>query len=238
MERLDVAGGEVGRERLERLAALVHRERQLGGADLGQVVGEAEPLQPQTRVGPGRDHDAQRARPVVEQRLQLPVDDRALDLVEVVEDEHDRLGTVVDPFGDPGDEPFAGRPAAQGAGVRERALDPNPEARAPVVVAVEREPGDAARRGGSRPRGEEHGLPRSRVCRDERHEPLRAALDQLMQPGTLHEPRRRGRRDEFRGRKRHDGTSAHGRLATGGFDGNRMHRPSGVVGRPESPGCL
>ena len=37
-ERLDVALGEIGRERLQRLAALVEGERELGGPDLDQVV--------------------------------------------------------------------------------------------------------------------------------------------------------------------------------------------------------
>ncbi len=99
VQRLDVARCEFGRERLQGLAALLECEGQVGGTDLREVVGEAQSLQAQARVGPGRDHQSKRRRPV-EQRLQFALDDRALDLVKVVEHEHDRLGAIVEALRD------------------------------------------------------------------------------------------------------------------------------------------
>ena len=61
-QRLDVALGEIGRERLQRLAALVQGERELGGPDLDQVVRQAQALQAQARVRPRREHQPEPAR--------------------------------------------------------------------------------------------------------------------------------------------------------------------------------
>ncbi len=95
-DSLDVSLRQVVRERPQGLAALVHGEGELGGSDLAQVVREPQTLQPQLWVGPGRDHEAKSARGAVDESLQLPPNDRALDHVEVVEHEHDRLCATIE----------------------------------------------------------------------------------------------------------------------------------------------
>ncbi len=231
-QRLDIALGQIGRERLERLAALVHGERELGGPDLGEVVRQAQALQAQARVRPCREHQPEPARRAVDECLQLPLDDRALDLVEVVEHEHHGLVATFEAVGDLHRQAhFAGvgRRAVERAGAGERALDAEPEARAPVVVAVEPEPGDAPRLGLRGPRRQQHRLPRACVRRDERHQPCRSTLDQLVQPRAVDQARRGRGRNELRSRERHGRASA-SRWSTGVFDGNRLHRSLGSRG--------
>ena len=72
----------------DHLARLLRREGQVLGPELGQVVGHAQPPQPESGVGPGDDHHVGLLRQALHEELDLLVACGQLDEVEVVEDEH------------------------------------------------------------------------------------------------------------------------------------------------------
>ena len=82
--------GERHAGRLQHLLGLLERQRQRRLADLGQLVAQPQPPEPQRRVGARGDHDPQGGRRAVQELVEVAVD-RLGDLVEVVEHEHDGL---------------------------------------------------------------------------------------------------------------------------------------------------
>ena len=82
--------GERHAGQLQHLRVSSKRQRQRRLADLGQLVLQPQPPEPQRRVGARGDHEPQRRRRVVQELVEVAVD-RVGDLVEVVEHEHDRL---------------------------------------------------------------------------------------------------------------------------------------------------
>jgi hypothetical protein len=148
---------------------------------------------------------------MMEQLLELTKDDRALELLDLVEHEDHGRRSLAEPLNEPNDRVVGGRFGRQGADPLERELHPEPELGAPVVVAVDREPRDVVAAGG--PRCEEHRLSRARVGRGERHRSLDAGCQQVEQPRTLDVPLRKGRGRQLRGENRLRRSSV-GRITT------------------------
>ena len=66
-------------------------ECEIGVPDLAEQAGDAQSLEPERGVGPGDQHEAQPVGSVIEQPVEVAHHGRIGHLVEVVEDEHDRL---------------------------------------------------------------------------------------------------------------------------------------------------
>ncbi len=199
-KRLDVVVGEAVVGRSDELTAFDRGKGQVRCADLAQLTGQAEPLQPQRRIGPRRQDHVQPRRRTVEQCLQLAKDNRILELVHVVEHENDRRivgGESLDDAVGRGSLIVVGQAFAECIGLRECALDRGPEPTARVVLTVNTEP---RRRGaGVDPGREQDGLAGSRVGGDERDAPGRCAIELLFEPGPRHEAGRTARRMELGG---------------------------------------
>ena len=114
-------------------------EGQVVGADVGEVTGDPEPVQPQHRVCPRGQYQPELRRLLFEQladRLQHPA---VLDQVEVVQDQGDDLGQLGESGPDqqrfPGTESRGGRHLPkraatwQGANDPQRAQDVGPKCR-------------------------------------------------------------------------------------------------------------
>ena len=56
---------------VEQFARLALGEPEIAGPDLGDLVGKPEPVQPDRRIPPRREHHARRARQRREQTLEL-----------------------------------------------------------------------------------------------------------------------------------------------------------------------
>ena len=75
----------------EQLARLVQREAQVGSPHLGQLAGEAQAMQPELRVAAGGQHDPEQRRSASEQELELGERLWGVQLVQIVDDEYNRL---------------------------------------------------------------------------------------------------------------------------------------------------
>ena len=75
----------------EQLSRLVQREAQIGGPHLGELAGEAQAMQPKLRVAASQQHDPEQRRPASEQEFELRERLWRVQLVQIVDDEHDRL---------------------------------------------------------------------------------------------------------------------------------------------------
>ena len=107
---------------------------------------EAETVEPEVRVGARRDDEPDRARRVRDAALlELAKDDRALELLDVVEHEDHRGRSLAEPLNEPNDRVVGARVGRQRADPLERELHPEPELWAPVVVPVDREPATSSR---------------------------------------------------------------------------------------------
>ena len=71
-------------------------EPEIAGPDLGDLVGEPEPVQPDRRIPPRRQHYARRARQSCEQMLELRKGVGCPQLVEIVDDQHDGFDLLSD----------------------------------------------------------------------------------------------------------------------------------------------
>ena len=197
----------------EQLSRLIGSERQIGGADLGELTCDAHARQWQTRVMAGRDHHPERGRRDAQELRDAVEDPRVPDLVQLVEHEDRRLVVVRERVGDQhreisGDhrerrhhdrlEPRRRAGIAGG----ERGQDRAPEVRRSVVVRVERHPREPRRRVAALdPRREQRGLARTWRSRDERQT---AALDgrpePLQKPFPAHRAMPQRRQPELRAR--------------------------------------
>ena len=152
VQQLDVGGRQVQRELLvEQLLGLAGAELQLGRADLDQLARRAQPGERERRVDAGGDRDLQVARRVLEQERDRAVDELVVQLVVVVEHEHDAVGQL----GELVDQPREHHGVDRRPGVRQRgehaAAEPGqdraqggddvaPEAHGVVVRGIERDP--------------------------------------------------------------------------------------------------
>ena len=197
----------------EQLSRLIGSERQIGGADLGELTRDAHARQWQTRVMAGRDHHPERGRRDAQELRDAVEDARVPDLVQLVEHEDRRLVVVRERIGDhhreiSGDhrerrhhdrlEPRRGVGIAGG----ERGQDRAPEVRRSVVVRIERHPCEPRWRVAALdPRREQRGLARTWRTRDERQT---AALDgrpePLQKPFPAHRAMPQRRQPELRAR--------------------------------------
>ena len=201
--------GERHAGQLQHLLGLLEGQRQRRLADLGQLVAQPQPPEPQRRVGARGDHDPQGGRRAVQELVEVAVD-RLGDLVEVVEHEHDglvapvqcrdqRRRQAVDAALRVGGER---RHGLAGARAVERLEDRAPEPPAVGVGGVEREPGDRPRRPAGRdPAPQQHGLARTGRRRDQRQGALRPLVERFVQPSTHHRRRLFRRQRELRGRQ-------------------------------------
>ncbi len=92
-ERLDIGGRQ--RERVEQLGRLRACEREVGRTDLREPAGDPQPLEADRRVAP-RGHDQpEPGRHLLQKPLEVLGNVARPDLMEVVQDEHERLCQVV-----------------------------------------------------------------------------------------------------------------------------------------------
>ena len=87
--QVGVANGQV--QGTKELPGLARGEREIGVSDLAEHAGDAQSLESERGVGPGDQHEAQPVGSVIEQHAEVAHHGRVGHLVEVVEDEHDRL---------------------------------------------------------------------------------------------------------------------------------------------------
>ena len=162
--------------RAEQRAGFVEREAQVGPAQLGQLAREPQAVQAERRLLARREHDPQLRRQPREQHLQPGERVFRVELVQVVDHQHERLLEPLqlgqEPLdhhrarearrrADPLDDLVAGR-------VGERVDHVKPEPLRVTLAALDRDPRDGlVRLRGPRP--QQHGLPASRRCADERH---------------------------------------------------------------------
>jgi hypothetical protein len=89
-EPADVHGVQIYPEPIEQGAGLVRPKGEVGGPDLAEHTGQAQPVQRPGRVSAGRDHEAETRRRALNQPQQTLVHREPGDLVQVVEHEDDR----------------------------------------------------------------------------------------------------------------------------------------------------
>jgi hypothetical protein len=77
--------------RTEQAARLVEREAQVGPAQLGQLARDPQPMQAERRLLASREHDPQLSRHPCEQQLQPGQRVLGAELVEIVDDQVERL---------------------------------------------------------------------------------------------------------------------------------------------------
>ena len=177
-------------------------EGEVAGPDLGQFAGQPVTVQRQQRVHPRIDHQPQ-ARPGIPQQEVKPVQHPGLShQMEVVKDQHHGRIVSGQCLGEPEQEQMlSGAPPASGwqrswqrnPGFAQGRGEIGPEDPGPVVVLVETEPGDrpGPRRGPYRQR---HRLACSRRAGDHgQRAALQAAVDELGDPLTRHDPGRPAR---------------------------------------------
>ena len=215
----------------EELARLGGRERQLVGAQLGEVAGGAQPRQAERRVraGQGDEPEVGRQTPqrVRERGQWVGLGHR----LKVVEHEVDRAAVRGDPVHQLVDRPFdqAGvcaepaerAPPEVGADAVDRGREVRPQAHRVVVARIERDPGE--RRVAVRGPGPHRG--RLAVSGGGGHERERGALagvEGACEPRPLHQPGPWPRGCELRRGERHPRRTGEGR---GGAGLVRRHRP-------------
>ena len=172
------------REAVEKLARLVGRERKVARTQLRQFAARAQEVQRQHRVVPRRQHESQRRGRGAQQLVQRRRDLDALDGVEVVDRDDDRLlelrEAVEQLQHEAGRRPRAGRrdPAERGPR-RHDALDRGQPLRPERRLAEptpRSEPRDPRRLHGE-PRREERRLPEARRRRQQRQRTPGAVIE-------------------------------------------------------------
>src|SRR4051794_13282742 len=181
--------GQADARRGQQLARLALGEPEIAGPDLGDLVGKSEPVQPDRRIPARRQHEACRAREPRKEMLELREGVGRLQLVEIIDDQHDRL----DPLGDLRHERVH-RLVAVGCGGRrssrlrlerarraaDRVQDGTPEPLRMLFVAVDGDERDTTTVGRTvSPRTQQRGLPTARRRRDDGHAPAHGAVQQL-----------------------------------------------------------
>ena len=175
----------------EELGGLWRGEGEVGAAQLGQLAGDAQPVQRQVGIGPRAEHEAQRGRRAPDELGEQVGERGAVGVLDVVEDEDERrvvagrsrtaLGYGGEALGDPRHRGRRG--AAQRA--RAKALgQARPEAGQRAGLAVQRDPRRRGRPGlqaGVEPRREEHGLARAGRRGDEGDRPLHGVVHALVE---------------------------------------------------------
>ena len=162
--------------RAKQRARLVEREAQVRRAQLGQLACEAKAVQAQRRVLARRQHHAELRRQSRQQQLEPGTRIARVELVQVVDHEHDRLVELLELVEEPLDHSCA-REARRGADalddvvadrIGERVDQVQPEPLRVTFVALDRNPrhGVGQLRG---PRAQQHGLPAPRRCADQCH---------------------------------------------------------------------
>ena len=184
------------------------------------------------------------ARRAVDQRLQLPLDDGALDLVKVVEHEHHRLVAA---------RRAARRSACPGpcrrcwpavpwsAPARASARS-TPSQKRGLQLSSRSSPSQATRPGTASAAHDDSStvLPEPACAETRVTSPVVPRSISSCSLGRSHEPRRRAGGTSFAAGNGTPGRAASRGLRTGVFDGNRMHRPLGSrgCGRPVLSGWL
>ena len=174
----------------EQLAGLRLGEGEVRAADLSQLVGHAQPQQPQRRVVPGGEHQPERGVVVLQQPLDVRNDRAGADCVEVVEDQDKRGLDPPELEQEVGERARAagrhGQSRELGARGAHRVQHIHPERAAVGVLAAERQVRDLLRLvRGRHPRAQQHGLARSRGCGDQGQWAVRSPLDEVEQPRSL-----------------------------------------------------
>ena len=186
---------------LEELAGLALSETQIGRADLGQVTGETELVQPQGQITPRREDRVHMLGELLQQPGQLGECFRRGQLVEIIDDQERAVAVLGEFRQDPvGDGRFVevGRRCqllafAPGAGgAPDRGEDGEPELLGVPLVAPHlhnREPVRATRTIGPGP--QQRSLAAARRSRDQRYLRFRRAVEGRDKFPALNQPQRR-----------------------------------------------
>ena len=198
---------ELGPAGAQQRAGLGLGEGEIALADVGQIAGEPHAAEPQRRVDPRRGDDPQRGRRMPQEPVEVGDRGAVADLVQVVEDEHDRLVDVlerVDQLGHDEVDALGRVDGERGDGLRrararERLDHAAPEPPPVAVEPLERQPREralAAARGD--PRAEQRALAGARRGGDQRQRRLQAALERRVQARARDPARRDAGRSELR----------------------------------------
>jgi hypothetical protein len=171
---------------LEKLAGLALGEAQIRRADLGQLAGQAQPMQPQPQIATGGQDSVHMWRKVRQQLSELAERSRRVQLVEIVDDQRDaaaRVGELAEhSVGDRLDIEVRCRSrrfrvAGCAGGMTDGIKQGQPELLGVFLVAPHRHEGDAMRP--IRivcPRAQQRGLPAASRSGDDRHFPRCRAI--------------------------------------------------------------
>ena len=169
----------------KQLARLALGEPEIAGPQLSELVGKPKLVQPDRRIPARRQHHARRTRQHREQPLELRDGISGPQLVEIVDDQHERPGPLGQLRNNRVDQLVAGNPGRRpirltiGRGCRaaDRIQNTGPEPLRLLFVAVDGHKRDASSIGRTiSPRTQQRGLATSRRRRDDRHPPRHSAI--------------------------------------------------------------
>ncbi len=205
-ELLDQRALELDARGAEQVPGLLEAEGEIGLAQLLQRTRDAQPREPQRRVGARRDDQPQVGRRLAQEPVEVGEHRRLADLVQVVEDDDQWPLEAFEAVDDRRPDQVDGLARVDGdggqrvsdAGAADRLQQPAQEAAPLAVGRLEREPRDGALVAGAGPRAQQRRLAGARRGGDQRDRALRAAVELAQQPGTLDHRGRHARRHELR----------------------------------------
>ena len=190
----------------EELLGLAEGERQISVPDFAEVAGDAQSLEPERRVAPRGQDDAQPVGGVIEQPVEVTQHGCFGHLVEVVQYEYDGLLERLELRHQGGKEGVAAPAARRGSGADGRVGTPKrgdharPEDAPRVGLRTERQPRDPMPGLASlRPARQQGRLAGTSRSGDQGERPLDGSGQLFRKARPLHHPRRNGRNHEPRG---------------------------------------
>ena len=178
---------------LQQLARLLGAEAEIVGPNLGQRAGEAQVMQAKLRLLARRQDDPECRRDACQEPLEQTKRVGGVQLVQIVDDQHNRILEQRQIGQQLVDQRFAGEARCRShtpdrpiwAGRRQPVDDGQPETLGVVLVARDRHPGGPLP-GELKPRAQQHGLATARRRADQRQPPRRGRLQPLEELPALH----------------------------------------------------